>query len=84
MFSTAYMDLVRQNTENYRYHAGLQAAVLGLDPPTAQAMLELKGCDLPSNKLQISDAMRETLTAAYESLLQVCLLSLGGYRCPFP
>ncbi len=37
---TAYRSLVEENPDNYRFHAGLQAAVLDLPPAVAAAAAE--------------------------------------------
>ena len=65
----AFRALLAENSEHYRYHAGLQCAVLHLDAATSAAMLGLKGCALPSTELPaLSDVQRNLLTGVYEEL----------------
>jgi hypothetical protein len=48
--------MVKENSEGYPLHAGLQCAVLRLPAAEAVPLLHSKGCDLPSTKLDLTDA----------------------------
>ena len=52
--------------ENFRFHAGLQAALLRLDAETAQKAFAYTHMDLPSTTLPLTDAQCALLAAYYE------------------
>ena len=63
----AWLDLLDDEPENYRYHAGLQVAELDLDAATARKMFALKRADLPCSVLTLSAAQRSQLVTMYDS-----------------
>ena len=52
--------------ENFRFHAGLQAALLRLDAATAHKAFAYTHMDLPSTTLPLTDAQCAALAAYYE------------------
>eukprot|EP01041_Mallomonas_annulata_P008253 gene8253-16973_t len=64
-----WMNLVRQQTENYRFHCGLQVAILELDTHTTQDMFALKALGLPCNALELDDAQLAKLAEVYKNRL---------------
>jgi tetratricopeptide (TPR) repeat protein len=61
----AWLDLIRGQPDNYRFHAGAQTAVLQLDAAQAKEMFALKRLDLPCNVLILGDAQRAAVAALY-------------------
>jgi hypothetical protein len=60
--------LVRQSPDNYRAHSGLQAALLKLDPPTAQRVFELKRLEMPTTVLVLGRDQLLSLRNFYKRL----------------
>lgn len=63
----AWLALVVEQPDNYRFHAGLQTAHLQLDAARSAAMLALQRLDLPSTRLSLSDEQRTMLLGLYRS-----------------
>ena len=59
--------LVQDQGENYRYHTGLQVAVLQLDVETSKNMFQLKKLELPSTKLILSNGQKDLLLSLYKT-----------------
>lgn len=55
--------------ENYRFHSGLQSAVLKLDKKTSLEMLSLKALELPCTTLILTHEQQDELTNYYTSVL---------------
>lgn len=64
--------LVHEQGENYRLHAGLQTAVLRLDPVASAKMFALQRLSLPSTDLDLTPEQRGRLLSFYES---------KGFKC---
>ncbi len=62
----AWLALLDDEPENYRYHTGLQTVELGLDAATAAKMFALTKTDLPCTVLALTDAQRAQLVAMYD------------------
>ena len=62
----AWLALLDDEPENYRYHAGLQTVELGLDAATASKMFTLTKMDLPCTVLALSKGQRAQLVAMYD------------------
>lgn len=63
----AWLALVVEQPDNYRFHSGLQTAHLQLDAGRSAAMLSLQRLDLPSTRLALSDEQRAMLLGLYRS-----------------
>jgi N-alpha-acetyltransferase 15/16, NatA auxiliary subunit len=57
--------LVREQGENYRFHSGLQCALLRLNVDSAKKMFLLRHLDLPSTILSLSDEQKDLLMEHY-------------------
>lgn len=64
-----WLKLLQQQTENYRFHCGLQIAVLELEPKLAGDMLGLKRLELPCTVLDLSESQLQTLLLLYQHRL---------------
>ena len=58
--------LVKEQGENFRFHAGLQAALLELAPAVSQHMFTLIQMELPSTVMSLTDAQCKMLVEFYE------------------
>lgn len=63
----AWLRLVVEQSDNYRFHCGLQTAYLELEQSRAKEMLALSRLDLPSTRLALSDSQRKVLLDLYRS-----------------
>ncbi len=61
----AWLALTLAETENYRLHAGLQAAVLEVSADQCSTLLNLKRLELPSTTLLLSDEQLALLQEVY-------------------
>ena len=59
--------LVQDQGENYRYHTGLQVAVLRLDVEQSKKMFLLKKLELPSTTLSLTNEQKDILLLLYKS-----------------
>jgi N-alpha-acetyltransferase 15/16, NatA auxiliary subunit len=57
--------LVREQGENYRFHSGLQCALLRLNVESAKKMFLLRHLDLPSTILSLSNEQKDLLMEHY-------------------
>lgn len=64
-----WLDILVEHTDNYRFHAGYQAAVLELDQITSIRSFAMKRLELPSNVLVLTVSQREMLLNAYRTLV---------------
>lgn len=62
-----WLDLVNDQSENYRFHCGLQTSFLELDCATAEEMFLLKRLDLPSTSLNLTTQQFDILNKLYDS-----------------
>ena len=60
-----WIDLLRENGENYRFHRGLQCAILGLEKEASLKVFAMSRLDLPSNTFNLSEAQRSAVIAVY-------------------
>ena len=61
-----WLQLLKDQPENYRYHVGLQAALLELSIEDSKSMFNLKSLDLPSSVLRLSAEQRTMLLTVYQ------------------
>lgn len=80
----AWLKLVKEQSENYRFHSGLQAAHLGLDASLSKEMLSLKQLDMPCTVLTLTSEQQASLLALYRSgqfksskKIEIFLVGLG-------
>ena len=59
--------LVREQGENYRFHSGLQSALLKLDVESSKKTFLLKHLDLPSTVMSLSDEQKDVLMEQYNT-----------------
>lgn len=71
-FATAkelWLQLVKNQPDNYRFHSGLQAAYLELESDRSSAMFALKRLELPSTVLNLDAAQLNTLKELYTTVM---------------
>jgi len=61
-----WLSLLEAQPENYKFHVGLQIAVLELGLDDSKAMFALKHLDLPSSVLQLTPAQKAKLLDIYD------------------
>jgi N-alpha-acetyltransferase 15/16, NatA auxiliary subunit len=61
-----WTNLVKLQQDNYRFHAGLQCAILALDKTTSREMLDLKRLELPCNQLCLTSEQKAKIYAYYQ------------------
>lgn len=61
-----WLELLRENGENYRFHGGLQCAILELDQQASLKVLSMSRHDLPSNAFHLSESQKSALIAVYK------------------
>lgn len=67
----AWLGLVREQPENYRFHRGLQLSFLELDIVKAsKLLLSLKRLEMPSSYIVLSESQKETLINLYTKTLE--------------
>ena len=59
--------LVQDQGENYRYHTGLQIALLQLDVETSKNMFQLKKLELPSTSIILTNEQKDLLLSFYKT-----------------
>ena len=62
----AWLDLLKDEPENYQYHSGLQCVALGCEPDVCLKMFPLKCLNLPCTELQLTEEQRQLLLNMYE------------------
>lgn len=60
-----WLDLLKDQPENYRIHAGAQVAALSMDKEEAEEMFSLKRLELPSTVKNLSNADKSVLANLY-------------------
>ena len=62
-----WMFLLQDQTENYRFHTGMQTALLQLSVEDSKNMLALGRLDLPSSVMKLTDAQKHLLLNTYKT-----------------
>ena len=60
-----WLELLKSQPDNYRFHAGAQVAVLNMDREKAKDMLSLKRLELPCTVMTLSEEERRTVGVLY-------------------
>ncbi len=62
-----WVDLITEQSDNYRFHCGAQTALLELDSATCASMFALRKLDLPCTVLALSAEQKAKLLEFYQS-----------------